>query len=123
MSTTEKLNTNSLDELYKNLYEQTGIWVSNQRYWLKILNNFTESSRLQDKQSRQKKKRPQVPLKPAKNLKSFECEHGQMMTKAAVMKHISSYIKEKNLQVKKTSVNLSPTRNFQRFSQSKSQRI
>ena len=45
-------------------------------------------------------KRPQVPLTLSKDLENFlSVEHGTKLTKAQVMKTISSYIKEKNLQV------------------------
>ena len=104
MSITENTNntnnTNSLDTLYKDLYEQVGDMGKQSRVLGDNLKQLYREFKIVDKQSRQKKKRPQVPLKLSKELETFlSVEHGQMMTKAAVMKHISSYIKEKKLQV------------------------
>ena len=53
-----------------------------------------------DKQSRQRKKKPQAQLSLSKELEKFlRLDQGTKATKAEVMKKISSYIKEKNLQV------------------------
>jgi chromatin remodeling complex protein RSC6 len=52
------------------------------------------------KAARTKQKRPQVPLSLSNELATFlSIEHGTKLTKAEVMKSISSYIKEKNLQI------------------------
>ena len=49
---------------------------------------------------RTKQKRPQVPLNLSNELESFlSIDQGTMLTKAEVMKSISAYIKEKNLQL------------------------
>lgn len=49
---------------------------------------------------RTKQKRPQVPLSLSNELESFlSVEHGTKLTKAEVMKSISTYIKTKNLQI------------------------
>ena len=51
---------------------------------------------------RTKQKRPQVPLNLSNELESFlGREKGTQLTKAEVMKSISTYIKEKNLQLEK----------------------
>jgi chromatin remodeling complex protein RSC6 len=52
------------------------------------------------KTARMKQKRPQVPLSLSNELETFlSIEHGTKLTKAEVMKSISSYIKVKNLQI------------------------
>ena len=61
MSTTENLNTNSLDELYKNLYEQVGDMGKQSKVLAENLKQLYREFKIVDKQSRQKKKRPQVP--------------------------------------------------------------
>ena len=53
-----------------------------------------------EKQSKKRKKKPQAQLSLSKELEKFlSIDHGTKATKAEVMKMISSYIKEMNLQV------------------------
>jgi chromatin remodeling complex protein RSC6 len=90
----------SLDALYKGIYDElasAGKQVRTIQDSLKLLNR---EFRNLDRQNKAKKKRPQTPLLLSTDLEVFlSVQHGTMLTKAAVMKSISSYIKEKNLQV------------------------
>ena len=64
------------------------------------LKSIHKTFRQLDKQSRQRKKKPQAKLSLSKELEKFlSLDHGTKATKAEVMKMISTYIKEKNLQV------------------------
>lgn len=64
------------------------------------LRGIHRTFRLLEKQSRQRKKKPQAKLSLSKDLEKFlSLDHGTLATKAEVMKMISTYIKEKNLQV------------------------
>jgi chromatin remodeling complex protein RSC6 len=64
------------------------------------LRGIYRTFRLLEKQSRQRKKKPQAKLSLSKDLEKFlSLDHGTLATKAEVMKMISTYIKEKNLQV------------------------
>ena len=64
------------------------------------LRGIHRTFRVLEKQSRQRKKKPQAKLSLSKDLEKFlSLDHGTMATKAEVMKMISTYIKEKNLQV------------------------
>ena len=64
------------------------------------LRGINRTFRVLEKQTRQRKKKPQAKLSLSKDLEKFlSLDHGTMATKAEVMKMISTYIKEKNLQV------------------------
>jgi len=64
------------------------------------LRGIHRTFRVLEKQTRQRKKKPQAKLSLSKDLEKFlSLDHGTMATKAEVMKMISTYIKEKNLQV------------------------
>ena len=90
----------SLDTLYKGLYDELATASKQVRTLQDGFKEMFKEFRLLDRQNKQKKKRPQVPLTLSKDLENFlSVEHGTTLTKAQVMKTISSYIKEKNLQV------------------------
>jgi len=89
-----------LDTLYKGLYDELSVAGKQVRTLQDGFKEMFKEFRQLDKQNKQKKKRPQVPLSLSKDLENFlSVEHGTKLTKAQVMKTISSYIKEKNLQV------------------------
>ena len=90
----------SLDTLYKGLHDELSTASKQVRTLQDGFKEMFKEFRLLDRQNKQKKKRPQVPLTLSKDLENFlSVEHGTKLTKAQVMKTISSYIKEKNLQV------------------------
>ena len=64
------------------------------------LKGIHKTFRLLEKLSKQRKKKPQAKLSLSKELEKFlSLDHGTKATKAEVMKLVSTYIKEKNLQV------------------------
>tara|TARA_B110001469_G_C9647465_1_gene328083 strand:+ start:524 stop:958 length:435 start_codon:yes stop_codon:yes gene_type:complete len=90
----------SLDTLYKGLHDELATASKQVRTLQEGFKDMFKEFRQLDRQNKQKKKRPQVPLSLSKDLENFlSVEHGTTLTKAQVMKTISSYIKEKNLQV------------------------
>ena len=90
----------SLDALYKGIYDELAVAGKQVRTIQDSLKQLNREFRNLDRQNKAKKKRPQTPLSLSTDLENFlSIQHGTKLTKAEVMKSISSYIKEKNLQV------------------------
>ncbi len=99
-SPTQSTSLETIDMLYKSLYDELSLAGKQVKTLQEGLKSIQKEFKLLDKQNKIKKKRPQVELNLSKDLENFlSVEHGTKLTKAAVMKSISSYIKEKNLQV------------------------
>jgi len=97
-TTTSPLET--LDSLYRGIYEELAVAGKQVKSIQESLKSLNREFRTLDRQNKQKKKRPQTPLSLSKDLEKFlSIQHGTKLTKAEVMKSISTYIKEKNLQV------------------------
>lgn len=94
------LSLETLDTHFKSIYDELSQNVKQVRTLQDSIKQLHKTFKLLDKQNKEKKKRPQIPLNLSKDLECFlSVEHGTKLTKAAVMKNISSYIKEKNLQI------------------------
>ena len=66
--------------------------------------------------SRDKKKRPQVKMSISKDLTKFlSLEKGATLTKAEVMKSVSNYIKEKNLQIQEDKRKFIPNKELSKI--------
>ena len=90
----------TLDGIYKGIYEELTVAGQQVRSIQDSLRQLNREFRNLDRQNKAKKKRPQTPLSLSTDLENFlSVQHGTKLTKAEVMKSISSYIKEKNLQV------------------------
>ena len=90
----------TVDTLFKGLYEELALAGKQVRSIQDNLKGLNREFRALDRQNKARKKRPQVALSLSKDLEKFlSVEHGTKLTKAEVMKSISSYIKSKNLQV------------------------
>ena len=90
----------TLDTLYKGIYEELSTAGKQVKSIQDSLKQLNREFRNLDRQNKAKKKREQPPLLLSKDLENFlSVQHGTKLTKAEVMKNISSYIKEKNLQV------------------------
>ena len=90
----------ALDTIYKGIYDELAAAGKQVRSIQDSLKQLNREFRNLDRQNKAKKKRPQTPLLLSTDLENFlSVQHGTMLTKAQVMKNISSYIKEKNLQV------------------------
>ena len=94
------LTTETLDSQFSELLTQLTSLSKNVKSCQDDLKGVYRTFRQLDKQSRQRKKKPQAQLSLSKELEKFlRLDHGTKATRAEVMKMISSYIKEKNLQV------------------------
>ena len=90
----------TLDTLYKGIYEELAVAGKQVRSLQDSLKQLNREFRNLDRQNKAKKKRPQTPLSLSSDLANFlSVQQGTKLTKAEVMKSISTYIKEKNLQV------------------------
>ena len=106
----------TLDTLYKGLYDELTVAGKQVRTVQDGFKDMFKEFKLLDRQNKQKKKRPQVPLTLSKDLENFlSVEHGTKLTKAQVMKNISSYIKEKNLQVQENKRQFIPNKELSKI--------
>lgn len=94
------LTTETLDTQFSTLLTQISSYSKDLKSMQDELKGIHRTFRQLDKQSRQRKKKPQAKLCLSKELEKFlSLDHGTKATKAEVMKMISTYIKEKNLQI------------------------
>ena len=99
-NTGQTFTIETLDTQFKAISEQVGDLSKASRGLQDSLKLLQKSFRTLDKQSRKRKKRPQAKLNMSNELENFlSVDHGTQMTKAEVMKSISNYIKEKDLQI------------------------
>ena len=97
---TTSLTTETLDTQFAALIGTISTYSKDVRSLQDELKGIHKTFRQLDKQTRQRKKKPQAKLSLSKELEKFlSLDHGTKATKAEVMKMISTYIKEKNLQV------------------------
>tara|TARA_B100001027_G_C16023613_1_gene222265 strand:- start:87 stop:503 length:417 start_codon:yes stop_codon:yes gene_type:complete len=97
---TTSLTTETLDTQFASLIGTISTYSKDVRTLQDELKGIHRTFRQLDKQTRQRKKKPQAKLSLSKELEKFlSLDHGTKATKAEVMKMISTYIKEKNLQV------------------------
>ena len=97
---TQTSPTETIDALYKGLYDELAIAGKQVRTLQEGLKTLNREFRNLDRQNRARRKRPQPALSLSKDLETFlSVQHGTKLTKAEVMKSISSYIKEKTFQV------------------------
>ena len=90
----------TLDTLYRGIYDELATAGKQVRTIQDSLKTLSREFRSLDRQNKARKKRPQPQLNLSKELTTFlSVDQGTTLTKAEVMKNISSYIKEKNLQV------------------------
>ena len=69
-----------------------------------------------DKSSRNKPKRPQNKMNLSKDLEKFlALDKGTLLTKAEVMKSVSNYIKEKNLQIQEDKRKFLPNKELSKI--------
>ena len=69
-----------------------------------------------NKSSRIKKKRPQIKMNLSKELEKFlTLDKGTKLTKAEVMKSVSTYIKEKNLQIQEDKRKFLPNKELSKI--------
>ena len=94
------LTTETLDNQFTALFGTISSHSKDIKSMQEELKSIHRTFKLLEKQSKQRKKKPQAKLSLSKELEKFlSLDHGTKATKAEVMKMVSTYIKEKNLQV------------------------
>jgi chromatin remodeling complex protein RSC6 len=94
------ITTETLDNQFSELLTQLTSHSKHVKSCQDELKVVYRTFRQLEKQSKKRKKKPQAQLSLSKELEKFlSMDHGTKATKAEVMKMISSYIKEMNLQV------------------------
>ena len=94
------ITTETLDNQFSELLTQLTSHSKHVKSCQDELKVVYRTFRQLEKQSKKRKKKPQAQLSLSKELEKFlSIDHGTKATKAEVMKMISSYIKEMNLQV------------------------
>lgn len=89
-----------IDGSFKSLTTQLNEMSKSTRGLQEELKSLHKLVKQSDKSNRLKKKRPQVKMNLSNDLMKFlSVDNGTKLTKAEVMKSVSIYIKEKNLQV------------------------
>ena len=121
----EPFTIETLDAQFKSISEHVGSLSKASRGLQDSLKTLQKSFRALDKQSRKNKKRPQAKLNMSNELENFlSVDHGTQMTKAEVMKSISNYIKEKNLQIESDRRKFVPNKELSKiFGMKKSQNL
>jgi chromatin remodeling complex protein RSC6 len=106
----------TIDTLFKGLYDELSTASKQVRTLQDSLKGLNREFRNLDRQNKARKKRPQPPLVLSTVLENFlSVEHGTLLTKAVVMKSISAYIKEKNLQVEENKRQFIPNKQLSKI--------
>ena len=80
------------------------------------LKNLQKIFKQSEKLNKMKKKRPQVKLSLSKELENFlSVDKGTKLTKAEVMKNVSNYIKEQNLQIQEDKRRFQPNKDLSKL--------
>ena len=91
MTETTQTPLETLDTLYKGIYEELAVAGKQVRTIQDSLKTLNREFRNLDRQNKAKRKRPQTPLALSADLENFlSVQHGTLLTKAEVMKSISS---------------------------------
>jgi chromatin remodeling complex protein RSC6 len=100
MAQITQMTTDDLDKQFAELYAHVNSFSKNVKVVQDELRVLSKVFKVVDKQTKQRRKKPQAKLSLSSDLENFlSLDHGTHATKAEVMKMVSSYIKEKNLQV------------------------
>jgi len=114
---TEKINLlENIDECFKTLSTQLNDMSKVTRSMQDDLKSLHKMVKQSDKSTRNKKKRPQVKMSLSKDLEKFlSIDKGTKLTKAEVMKSVSNYIKEKNLQIQEDKRRFLPNKELSKI--------
>ena len=101
----------NIDDTFKSMGTQLAEMTKVTRSLQDELKALSKMVRQTEKSNKNRKKRPQVKLSLSNDLEKFlSVNHGTKMTKAEVMKSVSTYIKEKNLQIQEDRRKFLPNR-------------
>jgi chromatin remodeling complex protein RSC6 len=102
MSTTTNNNElfTDIDNQFKEIYSSLNVFMKQSKVISDQLKTLQRNCKQADRAARIRNKRPQEPMNVSKELAKFlKIGNGEQLTKASVMKMVSTYIKEKNLQI------------------------
>ena len=102
MATTNNNNElyTDIDNQFKEIYSSLNTFMKQSKVITDQLRTLQRNCKQADRAARIRNKRPQEPMNVSKELAKFlKIGSGEQLTKASVMKMVSTYIKDKNLQV------------------------
>ena len=102
MATTNNNNElyTDIDNQFKEIYSNLNIFMKQSKAIGDQLRSLQRNCKQADRAARIRNKRPQEPMNVSKELAKFlKIGSGEQLTKASVMKMVSTYIKDKNLQI------------------------
>ena len=89
-----------IDNQFKEIYSSLNTFMKQSKTISDQLRTLQRNCKQADRAARIRNKRPQEPMNVSKELAKFlKIGTGEQLTKASVMKMVSTYIKEKNLQI------------------------
>ena len=102
MATTNNNNDlyTDIDNQFKEIYSNLNTFMKQSKAIGDQLRSLQRNCKQADRAARIRNKRPQEPMNVSKELAKFlKIGSGEQLTKASVMKMVSTYIKDKNLQI------------------------
>ena len=102
MATTNNNNElyTDIDNQFKEIYSNLNTFMKQSKTIGDQLRTLQRNCKQADRAARIRNKRPQEPMNVSKELAKFlKIGTGEQLTKATVMKMVSTYIKDKNLQI------------------------
>ena len=91
---------NDIDNQFKEIYTSLNTFMKQSKSISEQLRTLQRNCKQADRAAKIRNKRPQEPMNVSKELAKFlKIGNGQQLTKAEVMKMVSTYIKDKNLQI------------------------
>ena len=114
---TDKLTLlETIDNAFKTLNTQLVDMSKSTRGLQDELKSLHKMIKQSDKSFRTKPKRPQTKMNLSKDLEKFlALDKGTLLTKAEVMKSVSTYIKEKNLQIQEDKRKFLPNKELSKI--------
>ena len=102
MATTNNNNElyTDIDNQFKEIYTNLNTFMKQSKVISDQLRSLQKNCKQADRAAKIRNKRPQVAMNVSKELAKFlKIGTGEQLTKASVMKMVSTYIKDKNLQI------------------------
>jgi len=102
---------NSIHDQFSFVYENLKVLIDMSKTCLDDIKGLQKQYKVLEKKTKIKKKRPQLPMELSKELLKF-LNTNENHSKAEVMKMISTYIKENNLQVESNKRKFVPNKDL-----------
>ena len=105
----------TIESHFKTVYDNLMSITSRTKELQESVRILQKACKQEEKQARSKKKKVQAKLSLSKDLEKFlSVAHGTKLTKAEVMKGVSTYIKENNLQLESNKRKFKPNSKLQK---------